>query len=89
MHAAEIRAPRPRKMDVDLKMRVDALKDWRKKTAAGLGVESDVILPRDVLMAIAERNPTDLDQLNQLMQSCPWRYAAYGMQILKEISPTA
>lgn len=87
MHAAEICAPRPRKMDVNLKIRVDALKEWRKKTAAGLSVESDVILPRDVLMDIADQNPNNLESLKRLMQTCPWRFSEYGIQILNAISP--
>jgi len=88
MHAAEIRAPRPKKMNMELKFRVDALKAWRKKTASRLNVESDVILPRDVLMDIAEQNPNNLETLRNLMQDYPWRFSEYGMQIFKTLSPS-
>ena len=38
----------------DYLKRLDELKDWRKKAAAGMEVESDVVLPRSLLLALAD-----------------------------------
>jgi ribonuclease D len=72
----------PRPAD-DYLERLDQLKDWRKRTARKLGVESDVVLPRDLLLAIAERNPGCRSDLAEVLEGAPWRLAHYGDQILK------
>lgn len=58
--------------------RLDKLKAWRKKTADGMNVESDVILPKSLLMALAERGAADL---NPIMKNSPWRMEKFGTQI--------
>ena len=65
--------------------RLDILKNWRKSTARELGVESDIVLPRDVLETIAERDPHSLDELKALMVDLPWRMQRFGSQILNAI----
>ena len=45
-------------------------------------VESDVILPRDVLWDIARQAPHDAEALGRLMPSLPWRLSQYGQAIL-------
>jgi ribonuclease D len=81
--------PRPRRnhrRDEELASRQDALRIWRKETGQKLKVESDVILPRDIMQAIAESNPKDLTTLNSIMESVPYRFKQYGVEILEVIS---
>jgi ribonuclease D len=66
--------------------RLDALRNWRKITAREMGVESDVILPRDVLETIAERYPRSLEELQKLMGELPWRFFHFGPQILQTLN---
>ena len=74
--------PRP---DGDFLQRIEWLRAWRKKAGQAMGVESDVILPRDVMETIAQADPRDLPQLTPLMKDLPYRLATYGEQILKAI----
>ena len=60
--------------------RLDKLKDWRKKAAAKMDVESDVILPRPFMLALAERGP---GEVRSILQRSPWRLEHFGEQILK------
>ena len=79
--------PRPtnhRRADAILE-RLELLRDWRKETARKLEVESDVVLPRDVLEEIANKNPATRNDLRVLMQYIPWRFEHYGNQILAVI----
>ncbi|MFN2119709.1 MAG: ribonuclease D [Anaerolineales bacterium] len=62
--------------------RLERLKKWRKKTAAEMGVESDVVLPRPLLLALAERGP---EALQAVMASSPWRWRRFGEQIAQVV----
>jgi ribonuclease D len=73
--------PQPRPDDQFLE-RVDRLRNWRKNTARKLGVGSDVVLPRDLLDALAEHNPQDQAELEGVLESVPWRIENFGDQIL-------
>lgn len=66
--------------------RLDTLKNWRKSTAREMGVESDIILPRDVLETIAVRAPRSLEELQTLMADLPWRMERFGRQILAALN---
>lgn len=74
--------PRP---DGDYLQRIELLRAWRKKAGQAMGVESDVILPRDVLEAIAQADPHSLSNLSPLMEDLPYRLSTFGEQILKTI----
>jgi ribonuclease D len=63
--------------------RLDRLKQWRKKEAGKMKVESDIILPRILLYSIAEQGPRDLKKLGIVMKESPWRFEHYGEEILK------
>ena len=65
--------------------RIDALKNWRKVTARTWGVESDVVLPKDLLETIAFKNPRDPVDLNNVMTHFPWRFHRFNDQILNVI----
>lgn len=69
--------------------RLERLKKWRLQLAREKAVESDVILPREILEEIAKKNPTTPQELQSLMQDVPERFQQYHqpiMQILKEQS---
>lgn len=74
--------PRP---DEAFLNRMDALSEWRKERARALGVESDVVLPREHITKIAARNPADETALADLMRDVPWRYQQYSSQILRAL----
>jgi ribonuclease D len=76
------RAPRPSERFVVL---VENLREWRKETAQDLGVQSDVVLPRDLLMEIAEKDPRQMQELSRLLQDVPWRMERFGQQILQVV----
>lgn len=65
--------------------RLEALKEWRKKAALKMGVQSDIVLPRDILEDIAGKKPADLDTLCTLMKEVPWRFKHFGAQIFEII----
>ncbi len=77
------RATRPHE---DYLIRLEALRAWRKTTAEKMGVPSDVILPRDLLLNLAETNPQKRKALETVLFDVPWRYAKFGDQILELLS---
>ncbi|HQL39225.1 MAG TPA: HRDC domain-containing protein [Anaerolineaceae bacterium] len=62
--------------------RLDLLRRWRKTAGESMGVESDVILPRETMDTIAQENPQSLLALGRIMEHLPWRFQRYGSQIL-------
>ncbi|RMG94095.1 MAG: hypothetical protein D6706_14380, partial [Chloroflexi bacterium] len=62
--------------------RYEKLHEWRKKRARKRGVESDVIISRDALWAIARQNPQTLEELARLPELGKWRAKTYGEEIL-------
>lgn len=73
------RSPRP---EDDFLDRLEALRNWRKNTARKMGVNSDVVLPRDLLYEIAERSPDQPEELERILSEVPWRFEHFGSQIL-------
>jgi len=71
-----------RPSDATLK-RVEKLKNWRKKAAEELKVESDIVLPKTYLNSLAEHPPKNLQDLESMMSDSPTRFAKYGEQILR------
>jgi ribonuclease D len=65
--------------------RLNRLKNWRKQKAEALGVESDVILPRVYMYALAEQNPRSVEMLDKVMAESPWRLENFGPEILKAL----
>lgn len=66
--------------------RYDKLKRWRVEKATALGLESDVILPKDILRGVADLKEVNRESLRDVMHSTPWRYKQYGTKILKILS---
>lgn len=65
--------------------RLDALKTWRKNTARQMGVESDVVLPRQLMELVADRAPRSMEELTDLLAGSSWRMTRFGSQILKTV----
>ncbi len=78
--------PRNHRPSDALLRRLDLLREWRKETARPLGVESDVVLPKDTLIAIAEADPRSMEELGQAMQALPWRFEHFGQDIFKVLT---
>jgi ribonuclease D len=74
---------RPNKVRPDDKFlrRLDALKEWRKLKGKELKVESDVILPREILENISAANPASSQQLHSIMAQIPWRFQHFSKEI--------
>lgn len=82
-HARPPVPPRSRTLDPEVQARYEALKEWRKQRAAERGVESDVILSREILWTLAREVPTSLEDLDRIPGLGPWRKAAYGTELLQ------
>jgi ribonuclease D len=78
--------PRPSRPDQGYLDRVNILSEWRKTTGQNTGLESDLILPKNWMLAIAEKNPRDLKELAALMPHAPWRLENFGGQIIKVLA---
>ncbi len=72
------KSPRP---DEQYLIRLDKLRLWRKRTARKMDVESDVVLPRDLLFTLASENPRDSASLEKIMAGTPWRLKKFGAEI--------
>jgi ribonuclease D len=85
LEAEPIFPPRTPKPDPAYLERMERLRDWRKRTARKIGVESDVVLPRDLMNAIARHNPQGWSELEQLLAQVPWRLEQYGDSLLNVV----
>lgn len=74
------RMPRPDQAFLD---RLERLKVWRRDAGKKMEVESDIILPKDILEAIAGEDPRDFQSLKRIMAEVPWRLEHYGKEILE------
>jgi len=81
--AQPMQAPRPPRPDERYQARMEALRKWRKAKAEELKVESDVVLPRQVLGRLATEGPRTEEALQQAMADVPWRLERFGGEILK------
>ncbi len=66
--------------------RLEKLREWRKVVARQWEVESDVILPKDILEEIVADNPRKLTELKTAMHDAPWRFTHFGEQILQALT---
>ena len=65
--------------------RLEKLKTWRKKVAAEIKVESDIVLPKKFLSTLSENPPKSLGELKSIMKDSPNRFDKYGDQIYRLI----
>jgi ribonuclease D len=82
---APVFPPRNRRPGDEFLERLEALRNWRKNTALKMGVNSDVILPRDLLYTVAESNPSSAEDLAKVLKEVPWRMEHFGGQILDAV----
>jgi ribonuclease D len=82
LRAKPLHPPRSRRPDEGFIRRLEGLREWRKQTALEMGVMSDVVLPRDLMLSLAEQNPNQPEALKQVMSDVPWRLEHFGSQIL-------
>jgi len=86
LNAAPIYPPHSRRPDDKFLARLEALRDWRKITAQKMCVSSDVVLPRDLMVTLAELNPSGPGELADVLHEVPWRLERFGEQILGVLS---
>jgi ribonuclease D len=79
--------PRAEHLDERVIARYEALRSWRKLAARSRQVESDIVLPRDLVWKIAHAAPRDPETLGKIMQPFQWRFKTYGEDILKALWP--
>lgn len=72
----------------DVMERYSALREWRKDRASQRGVDSDVIVSKNVLWALAEEAPRSLDDLQGIPGLGPWRLNMYGDELLQVLQKT-
>lgn len=77
------RRPGHKPLDEIVRVRYEALRAWRKDLARERNVESDIIMPREVLFDIARSAPHDAETLQKVMAPLEWRFKKYGQDILK------
>ena len=77
-----VRPPRRERTDDSFFAREKALRDWRKKTAQKMHVNSAVILPRELLYALVSTNPANKEELAKVLADVPWRLERFGEDIL-------
>ena len=73
--------PRPVRLSDAILARQDRLRVWRKEKGAHLGVPSDVVLPRDLMEALARRAPRTPLELAEMLHSVPYRRERFGAEI--------
>ncbi len=79
------RASNHKRPDPIFTAKVEALRMWRKNAAQRIGVPSDVILPREMMVEIVTADPNNLGALQPVLADYPWRYEQYGSQILRTL----
>jgi ribonuclease D len=81
-----LKPPRQPRPDEAYLMRLEALREWRKRTGQRMGVNSDVVLPRDLLYALASMNPPTQAELSAILAQTPYRLEHFGAEILEVLS---
>lgn len=76
------RPPRRQRPPHEVMDRYERLHTWRKERGRERGVESDVIISRDTLWALARANPRNKAELEQIKGVGPWRLKTYADEIL-------
>lgn len=82
LRAEPLKPPRQPRPDEAYLARLEALREWRKHTGQRLGVNSDVILPRDLLNALASINRPTWAELKAILTQTPYRLKHFGNEIL-------
>lgn len=84
-HSRPPHRPAHSPVDDAVTARFNLLRQWRKETAQRRQVESDVILPREIMLEIAKTAPHDRETLAKIMAPLTWRFETYGEEILCQL----
>lgn len=82
LNSAPLYPPRVPRPDERYLARLESLRNWRKAAAQKIGVASDVVLPRDLMVALAESGPQNPQELAYVLRDFPWRMEHFGAEIL-------
>ncbi|MFZ5809908.1 MAG: ribonuclease D [Chloroflexota bacterium] len=82
LHSPPIYPNRPSRPSDAYLSRLDSLRTWRKTIAQRMGVPSDVVLPRDVMLRLAAASIHSAEDLQITLADVPWRLAHFGDQLL-------
>jgi ribonuclease D len=90
LNAPIVHATETERMPEAVLSRLQKLKVWRKQKAEQMGVESDVILPKVYMSALAEKNPHSPEAMEIILNSSPWRMENFGYELMQTlgIKPT-
>jgi len=86
LEAPPIDLPRYKRPSQAYIKQIEDLKWWRKNKGKKMGVQSDIVLPRDILEDIAGCKPKDMLELKKVMEEVPWRFNHFGGEILQVIT---
>jgi ribonuclease D len=75
------RPPRP-VLSEAVRKRIESLRAWRTKTAAGLAVDVSVVLPQRLLERLAEAAPREAEALREIEGLRRWRLEAFGGELI-------
>ena len=89
--ASRLKESRPRQQPIPQSVVecYSALHSWRRETALERGVESDVIISKGALWAIARRKPASIDELGGITGLGPWRQKTYGEALVALVNGSA
>jgi ribonuclease D len=87
----QTRMPRPPRGTPSLpdpasRERYARLKEWRKARAEARGVEPDVIVSNDALVALARAHPQSVEALNAIPALGEWKAHEYGEELLRVLN---
>jgi len=85
INAPPPRRPQRKPRNEHFHHRYEQLHRWRKLKGRERKVESDIILPREILVAIARTAPRTLAELEPVMAPLVWRFHTYGDEILQAL----
>jgi ribonuclease D len=71
-----------------VRIRYDALRNWRKQRATQRGVESDIIVSRKALWELAAQNPKCVKDLLKIKSLGEWQRNEYGREIVTVLAKT-
>ncbi len=77
--------PKKVKFDDSYLARENSLRNWRKYAAREMGVNSAVVLPRELLYRVISENPQTMTALRDVLKDVPWRLERFGEDILSVI----
>ena len=81
VEAPLVKREQPRRPSDAVLRRLEKLKNWRKKLAKEMAVESDIILPKTYVGFLAENPPKSLKELETVMRDSPTRFQKFGTDI--------